>query len=95
MVRLELFELMNLLADATELGAKRALIGAGLETPFLSATKAYTLYGRKTVERWVRERLIVPQKDGQKNSGVRLDKMTLETLSKSSNRLGYFNPDSI
>lgn len=90
-INLELFDLGKMLGDAAKLGAKQALIEAGLSKPFLSATKAHSIYGRKTIERWVREGLIIPHKDGERNSAVRFDSLLLETLSKSSNHLSYFN----
>ncbi len=89
-VTLELFELRKLLTDQGEIAARNVLISLGLTKPTLSAKEAYTLYGRKTVERWVREGLITPHKDGPKNSAVRYAAIELEVLSKSSNRLSYF-----
>ena len=90
-ITLELFELRNLLADAAELGATRALIHVGQLRPFLSQSEAYKIYGRKLIERWIKEGLIKAEKDGARNSGVRLDRLRLEVLAKSSNRASYFN----
>jgi hypothetical protein len=89
-VTLELFELRKLFADAAELGAKQLSIKAGLTSPVISASNAYEIYGRKTVERWVKDGLIERIKHGERNSSVNFDAMALEVLSKSSDRLRYF-----
>ena len=83
-------ELKNLLTDAAELGGTRALIGIGKLSPTISKAEAYRLYGRSQVNRWIDEHLIIPQKDGENTCRVRLDRMRLETIAKSSNRLSYF-----
>lgn len=87
----QLYEVKNLLADAAELGAKKALIDAGLVKPFISASQAHRKYGRRVVDRWIADGHITPFKDGSKNSTVRLDRLILETLSKSNNSVHYFN----
>ena len=89
-VTLELHELTSMFRDVAELGAKNALMQAGLTKPTISQTKAYELYGRKIVERWVREGLIEPKKDGDKNATVRYDHLLLDLLSKSSNHVSFF-----
>lgn len=87
----EKYELRGLLADAAELGAQRALIMAGELAPYMSKAEAYRQYGRSQVDRWLKEELLTPVKDGTKTSRVRLDRMQLEVLAKSSNRFTYLN----
>ncbi len=89
-VLLTLDELSKIIADASELGAKRALISTGALKAFLSASQAYKIYGRSNVDRWIKEGLISPQKDGDKNTAVRLDRMLLESIAASSNRISFF-----
>lgn len=89
-ITLELFELRKLLADQAELGAKQALIKAGVAAPVISQSQAYDMYGRKTVDRWVKDGLINRIKHGDRNCAVNFNAMELEVLSKSSNRHIYF-----
>jgi hypothetical protein len=70
-------QLSELLLDAAELGAQKALIGAGLLKPYLSKSQAFRRYGRKIVERWLAERLITPRKDGTDSASWRLDRVEL------------------
>ena len=87
MIQIETYELRSLLSDAVELGYKKALQETGQIKPFLSQREAYRLYGEVTIKRWVSEHLIFPDKDGNNTSKVRYDRMKLEILAKSSNRL--------
>jgi len=81
--------LNKMLTDAAELGARRIAKELGISKPFMSQNEAWKIYGRRTIERWIEEGLITPQKDGNATSKIRLDRMELETLSKSSNRHTY------
>lgn len=92
-VTLERFDLKMLLADAMEIGAKKALIETGNLKPYLSKNEAYRAYGRRIVDRWLMEDLIKPIKDGSETAKVRLSRMELEILSKSSNRRTYLPTD--
>ncbi len=83
-MEIELNELRQLLADAAELGAKKALIDSGHERGYLKQAEAFRIYGRSTVERWIREGLVIPVKEGKGSSTVRLDKINLAVLSKTS-----------
>jgi hypothetical protein len=85
-MEIETFELRRLLTDAVELGAKRARIDDGKEPAFFNRSQAWLTYGKANVERWIRQGLITPKKDGTANSMVRLDKIELAILAKSSNR---------
>lgn len=46
----------------------RTLEKTGSISPFINKQEAYTLYGRSTVDRWIRERLLVVQKDSDSQS---------------------------
>ena len=82
-------EYRNALVDAAELGAQKALECMGLVKPFLKLTEAYRLYGEGHVKRWIREELIIPVKDGDNNSSVRIDRLQIESVAKASNRIAY------
>lgn len=88
-MELELYQLKNLMIDCVEIGYKKALVEMGEIKSFLTKSEAYKRYGRTTVDRWISERLIIPHKDGSKSAMVRLDRMRLEILAKSSNRHTY------
>lgn len=92
-VTLERHDLKMLLADAMEIGAKRALVETGNLKPYLSKNEAYRFYGRGIVDRWIREGLIKQIKDGTESAKVRLSRMDLEILSKASNRRTYLPVD--
>lgn len=85
-------ELRNMLIWASDLGSTQTLIKTGKLKPYLKQKEAFDMYGRATVERWIKEGLITPEKDGlAKNSMVRLDRVRLEALSKTSNRHTYLS----
>ena len=79
-IALEMYQIQNLMADANETGAMRALIETGNLKPFLSKSEADRQYGRGTVDRWIKEGLITPGKDGGASSKIRLDRMQLRYL---------------
>lgn len=86
-------EFRNALADAAELGAKKALEGAGLLRPYLKLSEAKRIYGAATVKRWIKERLILPVKDGDSTSTVRIDRLQIETVAKTANRSSYLTTE--
>jgi hypothetical protein len=80
-------EYRNALIDAAELGAKKALEEMGLIKPFIKLGEAQRMYGTKIVNRWIKDGLINPVKDGVRNSTVRIDRIQIETISKTANRV--------
>lgn len=86
-------EYMNALIDTAELGAKKALQSAGLLKPYLSVSECNRIYGRAVVERWIREELIKPIKDGNASAKTRIDRIKIEAVAKSANRSTYLTKD--
>jgi hypothetical protein len=82
-------EYMNALVDFAEIGAKKALIDAGVIRPYLKLREAYRLYGEAQVKRWLKEGLINSVKDGNNNATVRINRIEIEAASKASNRATY------
>ena len=82
-------ELSNMLTEAAEMGAKRAYIHLGIIKPYMSKAEAFKMYGRANVDRWIKENLIVPIKDGNYSAKLRLDRIKLEMVSKTANRHTY------
>jgi hypothetical protein len=89
-ITLQPFELRTLLADAAELGASRALSQTGAQKPYLSMAEACRQYGRRIVNRWIKEGLISKgTKDGV-STKIRIDRLQLESAAKVSNRTSWF-----
>ncbi|HXH99224.1 MAG TPA: hypothetical protein VNI52_03070 [Sphingobacteriaceae bacterium] len=83
------FVLIQMLQDAAELGAQIALSKSGLLKPYLSKQDAYRLHGQSNVDRWIREGLLTPRKDGNASAKWRIDRIELEAIAKASNRHTY------
>lgn len=90
-MEIEKYELQRMLNDAAEFGAKKALMDLGLSKPFLSLNRACKVYGNGRVNRWIKEGLIQKHKDGNTTSTIRLDRMQLDILARSSNRNTYLS----
>lgn len=78
-----------MLQDAAEMGANAALSQAGLIKPYLSKQEAYKIYGRGLVDRWIKEKLVTPRKDGGASAKWRIDRIEIEAVAKASNRPSY------
>lgn len=83
-------EYRNALIDAAELGAKKALEEIGMLRPYLKLNEAKRLYGPSIVNRWIKEGLINPVKDGERNASVRIDRIQIESVAKTSNRASFY-----
>lgn len=84
-------EFRNALIDAAELGAQKAMELAGITSATIRITEAYRQYGRRLVERWIREDLIHPVKDGNNTSAVRISRTEIASVAKMANREAYFS----
>ena len=76
------FELKVITESAAELGALSALIKIGKLKPYLNKSEAFKMFGRATVENWVKDGLITVSKDGDHSSAWRIDRLEIELLSK-------------
>jgi hypothetical protein len=83
-------EKRKLLEDLSEITVKRVLIELGQLKPYLTLNQASKMYGRGTVDRWKREGLIKFIKDGANTSKIRIDRIEIECVAKSSNRASYY-----
>ena len=81
--------LASMLQDAAELGAKRALANTGLIKPYISRADASRAYGKRNVDRWIKEGLITLVKDGQGSAKLRIDRIQIEAVAKANNRPSY------
>lgn len=83
-------EYRRAMMDAAEIAAQKVLVATGNLKPFLTQIQAYKMYGRGTVDRWIKEGLITPIKDGAATSRVRIDRLQIEAVARTSNRASYF-----
>ena len=82
-------EYRNALIDAAEIGARKALEAAGLMKPYYKLREAQRLYGSSVVNRWIQEGLVHAIKDGNRNASVRINRLQIEIVAKTSNRSNY------
>ena len=75
-------ELTILLKIAATTGAEKALAGSGGLPDGITKAKAYRLYGRVNVDRWLQEGLI-------QVSNKNIDRVRLERVAAASNRRTY------
>lgn len=80
-INLELYQLKKFWEDASEIGATRALIKAGLVQANITQAEAWRRFKRHKVERWVRLNLIEPIKNGKT---VEFELVALEILNKET-----------
>lgn len=86
-------EFRNALLDAAEMGAQKALEAAGVIKPYIKLREAQRKYGVSIVNRWIREGIITPIKDGGRNASVRIDRMQIESIAKTCNRACYLTTE--
>jgi hypothetical protein len=82
-------ELSHLFKNAVSEGAEKALNQSGGLPGTYTKAEAYRLYGRSDVDRWLAERLIIPAIKNGTVSKIHLDRIKLERVAASSNRITY------
>lgn len=92
-ITMSMTDLRALLIEAGEVSSNKVLSKAGLLKPNLSKQEAYKMYGASFVERWIKEGLIHPERDGSGTSKWRIDRSEIEAVSKASNRHTFLNTD--
>jgi hypothetical protein len=81
--------LSGLLKQAAAAGAYSVLAEHNLFPEELTLSQAYRKYGRSSVDRWIKEKLIVfPAKNGQ-SFPKKLNTRQLEAIAAKSNRATY------
>ena len=86
-MKLEKFELRELLTTAASLGAKTTLVAVGLLKTEISKAEAYRRYSRRTVDSWITDGAIVPVRRENK---IRLNVTELDVLSETSELITKF-----
>lgn len=74
-----------------KLSVHETLVQRGETAPFMTKAKAYRIYGRKQVENWISWGLLEEIKDGDRNSGVRLEVSSLIALSERCSRNEFYS----
>ncbi len=69
--------------DAFRMGYAQALIDYGKLTPYISVPEAKLLYGRKSIERWIKAGNITILKETAKSNG-KLDRAALVIIAAAS-----------
>ncbi len=86
-------DLRALLIEAGEVSSSKILCKIGLIKPFLNKSEAYKQYGRSDIDRWIKERLLNPVRDGSGKVKWRFDRAELDAVSKASNRHTFLNTE--
>ena len=86
---MKLKDLSFILKTATEAAAQKALEETAVLQDKISKSEAYRLYGRSNVDRWILEGLIVLQSANGKILHKCIDRVKLEAIAHSSNRITY------
>ena len=86
---MKLKDLTLILKNATETGVQKALDEAGVLQESLSKSEAYQQFGRSTIDRWIQEGLLVPKSANGKLLHKCIDRVKLEAIAHSSNRITY------
>lgn len=80
--------LQKLLNTAAELGARRALIGAGMDNPMLTWSQACKKFGQANMMMWRKQRKLNPIQQGM-GATIKYYVQDLLTLSLTSERFNY------
>ena len=86
-ITLTIPQLKELLVDAAEIAASKAMENLGSLPPFISKAEAYRMYGRKQVDRWIAEGILKQYKDGNNTSKIRISRQNIMAVAKASNRI--------
>ena len=94
-IQLERLELKNLISEAVAIGVRKALTDTTPNKKYLSKNQAYQKYGRRLIDRWIKESLIKEIKDGDRSHKIRLDAIELEKIAAFSNRTSFYRSREI
>ena len=78
-----------MLNEAAVIGARNVFANSSDLPVTCTKAEAYRYYGRSDVDRWIAEGLIIPLIKKGKVSKKCIDKVALERIAASSNRITY------
>lgn len=73
-----------------EAGFKKCAETLGLLKPCLSLRQCYNMWGRGTVDRWIKEGLVTVKKDGTRGNKCRICREEIELVAAMSNRASWY-----
>lgn len=89
---LRLRDMIDLFNNALRVGVQKETSRFGIIGIYINKTDAYQRYGRTTVDRWIKERLVSNYKTKPKKEVLKLAE--LQEISSKSNRVTYLpSPD--
>ncbi len=84
------YKLSSVLKEVAKLGAQEALIQAKIIPSHITKSKAYKLYGRSTVEKWIKAGAIQCYQDDS-SSKCMLSATDLAAVATSQSLIQYIN----
>lgn len=92
MVKLELYQLKNIISTMAELGAATYAKKVFSAKDLISQREAYKSFGEARVKRWVRQQLVHPTRNGaEKRSKILYSRAELLTIEKTEKIDTYIN----
>ena len=82
-------ELSGLLIGAVKKGAGELLLKDHFSEDFMTKQDAFKLFGRSTVERWIKEKLLIPLLRDGKVVKKCIERKKLHAIAAKSNRISY------
>lgn len=79
-------EMIVLIQRITEAACIKTRIEDGVIKPYMSLTEAEEMYGADPVAAWRKAGLIKCEKDGDRNSKIRIDRYKIAVIAASSHR---------
>lgn len=73
--------LIKLLKHAAYAGATRALVEAGMSTPYVSRNRAAKIYGKGAIKLMIEQGLITPVKTGMNTSTIQINRTELDAAA--------------
>jgi len=80
-------QFIRLFKTAIESGVSRDFLLFHAPNVYITKVEAYRRYGRSTVDRWIKEKLIKPCSSGMRKNVLKV--LELEGIASKSNRVSY------
>ncbi len=83
MIALDIDQFKDMLAVAAEVGANSALVNAGLKKAQISKAEAYRRYGRKKIDRWIKDKIVIPIPIGKTSVVLSVNDLEAVTITRN------------
>lgn len=84
------YQLAQMLQNAADLGAQRALTLVGELKPYIKKEEAYKMYGKTAVDRWISEGVVKLRQD-EPGKHYRIDRVQIASVAMSQNLVQYLS----